>query len=351
MRTEKKTVPRSALCFAATFAGAMDATEPSAEGATLYPFEMVARTGGVAHHPFWGPCIHDFAGMVQPKSSISVDYCHNPAEVIGFSDRISVQGDSLLMAGALVSTQDSDRAHEVASKRKAGVPYEASITTNMNGLEVEFVPEGYTAKVNGLEVLGPISVFRRWELWGVAVLPYGADSRTSIQFGAGAAGDVTVTYSETGGSSVSTQTTPASPARTGQDYLATFGDRGGVWYAQGKPFDECFAQFAAEVKAESESKDATVTELSSKITQLSAELEEAKTQYAAELQKKEDEHKAEMEALKANFAGQIGGDPVSGNPSTPSKPDVSTFNTFAGLTEHQAKFAASLKLPGQTSNE
>lgn len=341
---ELRPVPRSALRFAAEFAAA-EVPQSQHDGTTLYPFEMLARTGGVAYHPFWGRCVHDFAGMVQPKPSISVDYCHNPSDVIGFADRIELRDNTLRLGGSMVSLKEGDRAYEVAGKRKAGVPYEASITTNWEGLQVEFLPEGYTAEVNGVPVEGPLNIFRSWELWGVATLPYGADANTSLQFGAGEPGEVSVSIFQKGDAPVSTKTAD-TPGKTGKDYLATFGAKGGVWYAEGKPFEDCFTQFAADMKAESEAKDTKITELSSQITQLSADLEQAKTEYAAELQKKEDEHTSQMTALKEAAAGSMGGTPLSTTP--PTEPGKVPFqNTFSGLTDSQAKFAAALKLPGQ----
>lgn len=343
-----KSVPRSALCFAAELSVPGE-QQAGSDGATLFPFDMLARTAGVAYHPFWGRCIHDFAGMIQPKAAVSIDYCHNPADVIGFADRIVVQDNALRMGGNLVSLQAGDRASEVARKRKAGVPYETSITTNLEGLEVEFVPDGYIAEVNGMSIPGPITIFRRWEIWGVAALPYGADSGTAINFGAGDTGTVSVPVL-TKGAPVSTQTVP--PTRTGQDYLTTFGDRGGRWFAEGKPFEECFTLFAADLQADSQAKDAKMTELSAKITELTAQLDEAKTEYAAELQAKEEAHKTEMEALKANFAGQMGGSPVATPPSGGGQQPPAEFKTtFTGLTEQQAKFANAIKLPGQQKQE
>lgn len=44
-----------------------------------------------------------------------------------------------------------------------------------------------------------------------------------------------------------------SAAKTGQNFLDAFGDRGGVWFAQGKTWDESQAAYAAELKAENES--------------------------------------------------------------------------------------------------
>jgi hypothetical protein len=44
---------------------------------------------------------------------------------------------------------------------------------------MEEIGEGKMAVVNGKEILGPITVVRKWSLHGVAIVPHGADSETS----------------------------------------------------------------------------------------------------------------------------------------------------------------------------
>lgn len=335
VETTQRKIPRSALCFAADFTSGEQS--PQENGTTLFPFDMLARTTGVANHPYWGRCIHDFSGMQQSKASVSVDYCHNAEEVIGYSDKIELQADGLRMAGALVSLKEGDRAWEVAGKRKAGVPYETSIMTNWEGLMIEWVPEGYQAQVNNQTVDGPITIFRQWDLWGVAVCPYGSDSKTSVNFSAGLSGEVSVSVK---GPVMSTANPSANaPAKTGQDYLNTFGQKAGLWFAQGKSWDECFGLFAAEAETESKEKDSKITELSGKITELSAQLDAAKAEYAAEVDKLKGEHDSEINALKEQFSAHTGGSPLSGTPPTGT----------AGLKlplDNVAKFAASIKMPG-----
>lgn len=306
MAETTRTIPRSALKFAAEFQ-AGDVPQAKEDGSTLHPFTMLARTNGVANHAFWGRCIHDLSGMQQLKASISVDYCHHPEDVVGFSDRIGITAAGLEMGGALVSLRPDDRAAEIVTKQKAGVPYEASILTSWENLLIEHVPDGYTAEVNGQTVEGPITIFRAWELWGVAICPYGSDANTSVQFGAGLAGEVSVSIKESAMSTVA----PAPAAKSGQDYINLFGQKGAMWFAQGKSWDESMTKFAEEMKEEGEEKDSKITELSATISQLSEDLEKAKTEYEAELEKKQSEHDAEVATLKEEFTKFMGGQPVS----------------------------------------
>lgn len=335
-------IPKRALLFAAEWQADPEPPVNAPEEFTLYPFQMLARTKGVANHPFWGRCIHDFAGMLQLKPSVSVDYCHDAAQVIGFADKIEVGDEGLRMAGAFVSTKEGDRAEEVALKRKAGVPWEASIMTSWENLVIETIPDGYTADVNGMTVEGPITVFRTWELWGVAVCPYGTDAGTNLQFAASLAGDVSVSMK----GSVMTKPAETNTAKNGADFLSAFGAKGGVWFAEGKTFEQALGIFSEEVKKDNEAKDGKINELSTKIGELSGELDKAKTEYAAELEKLKTEHSAEVEKMKTEYSALAGGKPLSFNPppndQTPGNPAP---QQFAGLTPGMAKFANAIKMP------
>lgn len=306
MAEKTRTIPRSALKFAADLQPAGDPVQ--VDNSQLFPFSMIARTPGVAMHQFWGRCVHDFAGMAQVKPSVSVDYCHNPQDVVGFADRITVSAAGLEMSGALVSTRPEDRAAEIAGKRKAGVPYEASILTSWDNLVIEEIPQGFSTEVNGQLVEGPVVVFRQWELWGVAICPYGSDADTSVQFSAGLSGEVSVRLKEP----AMTQPAPAAPpAKTGRDYISAFGQKGAVWFAEGKPWDEAVNKFSEELQQENREKSTKIDELSAQITQLSADLEKAKAEYDAEVEKLKSEHDAEVEGLKEEFSKFMGGQPVS----------------------------------------
>lgn len=331
-----KKVPRRALMFAAEFAPTDQPADRPENGPRLLPFSMIARTGGIAQHPWWGRCIHDFEGMLPAKPTVSVDYCHNPDDIIGFSDQLELADNALRMAGSLVSLKPGDRAEEVYLKRQAGVPYEASILTNWDGLIVESVADGMATTVNGQTVEGPVNVFRKWQLWGVAVCPYGSDADTDIQFAAGVPGEVQISFLE--GNAMSGTPAPGTPApalvaKTGKDYLARFGQqKGALWFAEGKSWEESLAQFEAEIVAESEDKDKEIAELKGQLSDLQAK-------YDA-LVKEDETVKAENAAFKR------GTDPVSGGGTTPpGKTDLP--KQFQHMSPRMAAFAGSIRLPGQ----
>jgi hypothetical protein len=327
----KRKVPAAALQFAVEPPEIESASEPK-DGATRYAFSMEARTAGIANHAYWGRSIHDLGGMRVVGQSIPVDYCHDSKEVIGFADRFDPSEGSLTLSGALVSLADTDRAAEIARKRAAGVPYQASVMMARDGIVYEDVPEGASTMVNGQTVDGPLVVFRQWGLRGVAVLPYGSDPNTSIDFAAGDDGEVEVSVLTFKAPTMTDPvvTPPAKPAetatpaqKTGADYLSLFGDLGGRWFAEGKSFDEAQQLFTADLK----------TRLTAKDQQLAA-----KDEVIAGKDR-------ELADLKQKFAAAAGGEPVSFSTTETPAAKTEAKLQFSGLGEGAAKLAASIKLP------
>lgn len=171
MSKQTREVPVTALSSPVELAYG-DETEES------YPVSMLARSGEPIDHWYWGLMVHDFAGM-NHKDTIAVDYCHNTDEVIGLADQFEVKDSSLHLTGELISTREGDRASEVYKLGKKGVPYEASITFDHQDLEVEYIPSDATVTVNGRDYTGPLTVFRNWNLRGVAICPYGYDRHSN----------------------------------------------------------------------------------------------------------------------------------------------------------------------------
>lgn len=264
------------------------------EGSKSAPFRMVARSGQPIDHWYWGRVVHDLSGM-RSKGRIPIDYAHDEREVIGYANRFDSESGDLVVGGALVPFKDSDRATEIIHKSRNGVPYEASINFGGDGIKLEQVGDGRTVQVNGYAFAGPGVVVREWPLRGIAVCPYGADGNTSTQLAQD--NQVTIeimealempadkvepavndtnqvvaevvevqsdqtsveanqtpvldTPAETGQSVVDAATTAlATRASEGQRFLESFGDKGGVWFAQGISYADAQAKFTAELLAE-----------------------------------------------------------------------------------------------------
>jgi hypothetical protein len=160
------------------------AGDPMTAGATR-PARLFARTVGPAYSPayFGGRVYHDFEGMRLANPVMPIEYRHGDG--IGYFDRLQVvEGVGLYLDGTLVfDGSANDPARVYVTRKDAGVPYEASITTGAEIL-VEEVQTGQFAQVNGQTVEGPCAIAREWTLRGVGVCVYGADEQTSAMFSA-----------------------------------------------------------------------------------------------------------------------------------------------------------------------
>jgi hypothetical protein len=205
--------PRGAMSFSSEME--VKATTP---GAKTAPVQFVARTSQPINHPWWlknfgGPVVHDFAGM-SAKAKVSIDYEHD--DPIGYANKFSVMdlqvGDQkmpcLTVSGAIIP--DDEVGADVLKKAKFGIPYEASIDFDGDGIEVEPVAEGEVVDVNGGKFTGPGAVVRKWPLRGVAVCRRGADGNTAAKFGANEIANVTVITKEVSVSSYSSQSDSTS---------------------------------------------------------------------------------------------------------------------------------------------
>lgn len=311
MAETTKQVPLSALRFVADLE-----IGDNGDGAKTAPFKMMARSKDPVSHWYWGRVVHDMAGFTTSKPRLPVDYCHCEDEVLGFANKFDTSSGDLIASGALTPFEDKDRASEVLFKQKQGVPYEASIFFDPAHLVVEDVPEGFTVGVNGYQFAGPGLVIRQWKLRGIAICPYGQDGNTSVEFNqqgrdvavkftgnqamppeqttaTAEAAEVTteaaveaVTETDTATEAVAEtaaavevateETTEQATAPVvveaatamseGQRFLTAFGDQGGVWFAQGKKFEDAQAMFTQNLRTENERLAAKVTELQTQLT-------------------------------------------------------------------------------------
>lgn len=302
-----KKIPAKALRFEAELEVTPPAEVPApAENGSPSPVPVTlrARSANVVNHWWFGPCVHDFAGMTPAGAKLPLDYCHNCDEVIGFSDKQEV-GSELTMSGQLIPFTAQDRASEVIHKSKLGVPYQASIYFDPETLVIEEVPAGMSAQANGQDYPGPVSVFRQWQLKGAAVCPYGMDANTSVQF---SANDKEVSVQYKGEMSAPKPEEKPVQANDGKRFLTAFGDAGGRYFAEGKSFEEAQTLHSKSLE----------TEL--------AALKKINAEQAA--------------AIAANRGMQT---PLEFNSAEEGvgKPESST--KFNGLSSHMAKFASGIK--------
>lgn len=151
------------------------------EGSKTAPFSLLARSAQPIEHWYWGKVVHDFAGM-KSKKRITMDYNHDPDQIVGFANKTTVDDEGLHLSGTIVSVEDGDRADTIMKQSAAGVPFEASIFFGGDGIKIEEVDDGQVTQVNGTQFAGPGIVIREWPLRGCAICPYGADGNTHSKF-------------------------------------------------------------------------------------------------------------------------------------------------------------------------
>ena len=169
-----ESVPSKALRFAFPLEFAAGSVT-EAKNDSSRAITMLARTKKVLNHWYWGPCVHDFDGMEQ-KGRVTLDYGHRIDELIGYSDETEITDEGLRLSGRLESTEPGDRAQKIIKQSDKGIPFEASIF--FDEVQLEYIPEGYMTVVNGDQLAGPLTVFRKWLLRACSVVPYGYDSRS-----------------------------------------------------------------------------------------------------------------------------------------------------------------------------
>lgn len=169
------TIPRAALRFDAD----ADVAEEADDDGTV-AVSMRARSNAVLDHWFFGRIVHDFEGMRPASPKLPFDYCHNEAEVLGYSDEQEIDETGLIMRGRLIPFTKTDRASEVIHKASRGMEYQGSIYFDPFELVLEFVPQDQAAEVNGDTFEGPGVIARQWMLRGAAVCPYGYDPNTAV---------------------------------------------------------------------------------------------------------------------------------------------------------------------------
>jgi hypothetical protein len=298
-------VPRKALQFAADIE-----VGSNGEGSKSAPITLTARSKEPVDHWWWGRMVHDMAGFSTSKPKLPIDYCHNDSEVMGYANKFETASGELVASGALTPFDDKDRASEVLFKSKEGVPYEASIYFDPDTIVLEYVPQGMSVAVNGYQFEGPGVIARQWTLRGIAVCPHGYDRNTSVEFKDGDSPEVAVKFTDAQPTAEQgtpaevavteiTEETPAevdttveavvpetpaeeepvttptptveaatalSRASDGKKFLTAFGAKGGVWFAEGKTFEESQTLFTQELQTEVKQLQEKNTELQTKLT-------------------------------------------------------------------------------------
>jgi hypothetical protein len=158
-----------------TTAVRVDIEAAAGEGATP-SFRINAYTGAPMRLNGYQHLVSvDLATFKAERQSIPVLRSHDDDRVVGHTTSIVVGADGIEAAG-VVSGTGADAA-EVVANAKRGFGWQASIGAQPG--QVDFVPVGKTASVNGRTVKGPHFIARNAELSEISFVARGADKNTS----------------------------------------------------------------------------------------------------------------------------------------------------------------------------
>ena len=172
-----RTAPRASACFVASRFQfkATPADEPvdEAEKGVLGRFEGLAMTGAIEGHWLFGNLAIALDGLSWRGDRLPVLRDHDTRQIVGFTDALEVTDDGLTVAGVVL---DTAAGREVAALLSAGYPWQMSVYVPPS--EVVRLGIGELMTVNGKEVEGPGTVFRKAEVREVTFTALGADPDT-----------------------------------------------------------------------------------------------------------------------------------------------------------------------------
>lgn len=165
-------------------AGTPDAVELELEAqgdAGVPRFRMIAYTGAAMRFPHLSPhpVIVDLEGITAAGDPLPIFRDHDPAQRVGHGS-IRVEAGRLVVEGVMSGAGKA--ADETRAEAKRGFPFQASIGAKV--VRAEFVRKGRRASVNGRNVVGPVVIARRAELFEVSWVSLGRDSGTSSRLAA-----------------------------------------------------------------------------------------------------------------------------------------------------------------------
>jgi len=141
-------------------------------------FEMLAYSGGVIDHFWFGKLIIDLQGMKFEKPKFPVLQDHMTNLKIGFVKKPKSIGNELRFTDEVFTFIDTDESLRFREEASQGFPFEASIgirPTKMIRLE-----EGAKAVVNGRKVKGPnMTIWSESKFRETSVVVFGADPNTA----------------------------------------------------------------------------------------------------------------------------------------------------------------------------
>jgi hypothetical protein len=162
-------VPVSAGRFAAS--GAATPVEGT-DRFTVTPF-----AGQVFDHWYWGKMTFDADGMSMRKKVIPAFKDHDPAQLVGEIDTMSVKDGAVVLSGDFAKTR---AAEEIRAVKK--LDWECSLAFDLGSAVIEEIGPDAMTKVNGVELAGPATVVRKAVLYETSFTFFGAVPGTATAF-------------------------------------------------------------------------------------------------------------------------------------------------------------------------
>lgn len=144
-------------------------------------FSILAYTGGKINFPqFPHPVVVDLAGIDTNGKARPILKDHNQALIVGHTEKVEIVNGQLHVEAVISGA--GDVAREVVAAADNGFPWQASV--GVLPVEVQLVPKGKSALVNGRQQDGPFIHLKRSQLKEISFVALGKDDNTAARIAA-----------------------------------------------------------------------------------------------------------------------------------------------------------------------
>lgn len=176
-KINKENIPKTALQFQEPCDFVVNFAEKDGGEKVVTSFSMDAYSGKIIKgHWMWGDLAIDVSGLTFNGSKIPILEDHNTDKKIGIASKPDLSDNKVNFSEIkLLSNLD---AQNVAQNLKDEFPYQASIS--VKPLLVERLAEDQSVEVNGYTMKGPGTIFRKALFRESSVCVFGYDHRTKV---------------------------------------------------------------------------------------------------------------------------------------------------------------------------
>ena len=301
-------------------------------------FSIIAYSGGIIpNHWFWGNIAFDLSGTRFDKKKTPVLEEHFTANRIGFTTKQEVT-DDVRVEGRFLS---NPKAAELRNDIKDGFPMQASLFIQPEN--IEHVKEGEKTEVNGRQLKGPGTVFRKARIKEVSMCAFGADSNTQSKAFAGGGKrviDFNVNSKET---IMEKENRPELSAETfAADYPQLHKELVEQARAGGVESERARFKEITDVCGDDHELAATLfvegADLNSALSAKNAKLTEANRQLTEQMAEKAEENKEAVDPAKAEFSDDAAKQKAEKKDTKPKTDEERFAEEFNSDAKIQAEF-------------